>query len=233
MIARRLGLVRTFKRRSTGPTPASREALRGELDATVGQRSARLMKPRPRPQMVGELLDGARVVSSQRGRVAIDRETWRRLVGDRVARRTEPGPLIDGVLTIFVASAPWAQELSLLTRELLARLEPLALKVRSVRFRVRQQIHGPAALPRRPPAARAVLPSELSERLASVDDSELRQVIADAAELWLGRAARLSARSSAPSPQSAGARSAPPVKGSKPRPSTAPSTSGSRRERRR
>ena len=46
--------------------------------------------------MLGELLDGARVVSAQRGKVAIDRDTWRRLLGDRVARRTEPGGLARG-----------------------------------------------------------------------------------------------------------------------------------------
>jgi len=92
--------------------------------------------------MLGELLDGARVVSAQHGKVAIDRDTWRRLLGDRVARRTEPGALSGGVLTIYVASAPWAQELSLLVNELLERLKPLNLRIASLRFRVRQQIQG-------------------------------------------------------------------------------------------
>src|SRR5688572_643079 len=95
--------------------------------------------------MLAELLDGARVVSAERGRVAVDRDTWRRLVGDRVARRTEPGGLSGGVLTIYVASAPWAQELSLLTNELLERLKPLKLPISSVRFRVRQQIQSSTA----------------------------------------------------------------------------------------
>src|SRR5687767_2355436 len=157
--------------------------------------------------MLGELLDGARVVSAQRGRVAVDRDTWRRVVGDRIARRTEPGPLFGGVLTIFVASAPWAQELSLLTRELLERLKPLGLPISSVRFRVRQQIQAPSAGPKRRPSARAALPEELQARVASVEDAELRQVIAEAAELSLGRAERLSAKSAAPDPRSAAARS--------------------------
>jgi len=69
--------------------------------------------------------------------------------------------LTGGVLTIYVASAPWAQELSLLTTELLERLKPLQLRISSVRFRVRQQIQGPGAQQRRRPAARAALPSEL------------------------------------------------------------------------
>lgn len=183
--------------------------------------------------MLGELLDGARVVSAQRGRVAIPRDTWRRVVGDRIARRTEPGGLHDGVLTIYVASAPWAQELSLLTRELLERLKPLGLAVSSVRFRVRQQIRGPAATPKRRPAARAPLPSDLKQRVEAVEDPELRQSIAEAAELWLGRAAKLSARASAPAPRSAAGRSDPSAKRSAPRPAASPSRPESPRSRRR
>ena len=191
------------------------------------------MKARSRPQMLGELLDGARIVSAQRGKVAIDRDTWRRLLGDRVARRTEPGGLIGGVLTIYVASAPWAQELSLLTNELLERLKPLKLRISSVRFRVRQQIQGPGGLQRRRHAARAPLPSELKERVDSIEDAELRQVIADAAELWLGRAEKLSAKSAAPAPRSAAARSDRSGKSSAPRPSASPSTRGTPPARRR
>ena len=182
--------------------------------------------------MLGELLDGARVVSAQHGKVAIDRDTWRRLLGDRVARRTEPGALSGGVLTIYVASAPWAQELSLLSNELLERLKPLQLRIASLRFRVRQQIQAsPGGRLKPRPAARAALPAELAARVRAVEDPELRQVIADAAELWLGRIAKLSAKSAAPAPRSAGARSDPSARSSAPRPSASPSTPGSRKAR--
>ena len=183
--------------------------------------------------MLGELLDGARVVSAKHGKVAITRDAWRRIVGDRIARRTEPGGLWEGVLTIYVASAPWAQELSLLTTELLERLKPLNLSVTSVRFRVRQQIQAPAAARKRRPASRAPLPSELQRRVDSVEDPELRQVIADAAELWLGRAAQVSVKSSAPSPRSAGARSDPSAKSSAPQRAASPSTTENPKSRRR
>lgn len=183
--------------------------------------------------MLGELLDGARVVSAQRGHVAIDRDTWRRLLGDRVARRTEPGALSGGVLTIYVASAPWAQELSLLTTELMSRLRPLGLRIDSVRFRVRQQIQSSPSQPRRRPAARADMPDDLRERVASIDDPELRYAIAEAAELWLGRAAKLNARAAAPSPRSAGARSDPSAKSSAPRRGASPSTPEIQKGRRR
>jgi hypothetical protein len=167
--------------------------------------------------MVGELLDGARVVSAKRGGVAIDRETWRRLLGDRVARRTEPGPLSAGILTVYVASAPWAQELSLLSNELLQRLAPLGLRIGAVRFRVRQQIQGPAPGFKRRPAARAALPSELRERVETIDDAELRDAIANTLELWLGRDAKLNAKSNAQAPRSAAGRSDPSAKSSPPR----------------
>ena len=183
--------------------------------------------------MLGELLDGARVVSAERGKVAIPRDTWRRVVGDRIARRTEPGGLWGGVLTIYVASAPWAQELSMLTTELIERLKPLKLSIDSVRFRVRQQIQSPAAGPKRRPATRAALPSELQRRVDSVEDPELRRVIADAAELWLGRAAKLSAKSAAPGPRSAGARSDPSARSSAPRRAASPSTTEIPKSRRR
>ncbi len=184
--------------------------------------------------MLGELLDGARIVSAERGKVAIDRDTWRRLLGDRVARRTEPGALSGGVLTIYVASAPWAQELSLLTNELLERLKPLNLRIASVRFRVRQQIQGSAAArTKRRPAARAPLPAELAQRVEAVEDPELRQVIADAAGLWLGRLAKLNAKSAAPTPRSAASRSGPSARSSAPRPSASPGTPESQRSRRR
>jgi len=183
--------------------------------------------------MLAELLDGARVVSAQRGKVAIPRDTWRRIVGDRIARRTEPGGLYEGVLTIYVASAPWAQELSLLSGELLERLKPLALSVTSVRFRVRQRIQGPAVTPKRRPAARVALPNELQRRVDAIQDPELRQSIAEAAELWLGRAAKLSAKASAPSPRSAGGRSDPSARKSVPPRAASPSTSETPRSRRR
>jgi Dna[CI] antecedent, DciA len=205
------------------------------IDARRSRWSSLRVKPRSRPQMLGELLDGARIVSAERGRVAIDRDTWRRLLGDRVARRTEPGSLVAGVLTVYVASAPWAQELSLLTSELMERLKPLNLRLTSVRFRVRQQIQGPALGARRRPAARAALPAELRERVESVEDPELRQVIADAAELWLGRLAKqppLNAKSAARAPRSVASRSDRSGKSSPPRPSASPGTTGNPRPRR-
>ena len=129
----------------------------------------------------------------------IDREAWRRAVGDRIAARTEPGRLRNGVLTLHVASAAWAQELSFFTTDLLGRVQALGVAASSLRFQVRpvaaQRTAPRAATPVRP---RAVLPAEIEERLARVEDPALRAAIAEAAALGLASSApRARARRSA------------------------------------
>lgn len=137
-----------------------------------------------RPELVGALLEGARVKTSQAAGRAVDPERWQLAVGARIARSTTPGRLVQGVLTVNVASAVWAQELSLLERELIARLARVGLVVRSLRFRVSPQTRrAPLAAPRarRPAPPPAPLPAELEARLAAIEDPELRAVIAEAA----------------------------------------------------
>ncbi|HEY3498950.1 MAG TPA: DUF721 domain-containing protein [Polyangiaceae bacterium] len=161
------------------------------------------------PSPLGVLLDETRDLSARAGGVVIDRETWRRAVGERIAQRTEPGRLRGGVLTLHVASAAWAQELSFFVPDLLARIAALGVKVTSIRFRVRPNIAHPgarAAAQREAP--RAPLPPELEARLAAVSDPALRAAIAEAATLGLGRPA-LSSEPRARGPRGAAARSAP------------------------
>jgi hypothetical protein len=128
-------------------------------------------------------------VTLKRSRAALDRDTWRRAVGRRIAERTDVGSLRDGELTVYVASAAWAQELSLLTREITSCLEALGIRVERVRFRVRADLaKNPksAAAPARPKHVRP-LPPELSERVARIEDPELRAAITQAAGLALTR----------------------------------------------
>jgi predicted nucleic acid-binding Zn ribbon protein len=50
-------------------------------------------------------------------------EEWASLVGPQIAAVTEPESVTqDGVLRVRVATAPWANELSLMTPKILARL---------------------------------------------------------------------------------------------------------------
>lgn len=63
---------------------------------------------------------------------------WDEIVGKELARRTRPGPLLDGVLTVFVASSSWAQELSFHKLAVLKRIQHISGSgvVDDVRFSV-------------------------------------------------------------------------------------------------
>ena len=158
------------------------------------------------PSSIGALLEQARDVSARAGGVVIDREAWRRAVGDRIAARTEPGRLRSGVLTLHVASAAWAQELSFFSADLLARVKALGVPASSLRFQVR-----PIATQKTPersapePQPRATLPPDIQERLRHVEDPALRAAIAEAASL--GLAPRASSGQRARDPRSAAERS--------------------------
>jgi len=181
-------------------------------------------RPRDRPASLGTLLVTSRAAAARYAGTAIDREQWRRLVGEKIAARTEPGAKRGRELTVYVASASWAQELSLLVNEIVSRLKSVGVDVDTVRFRVRA-IDAPVrdAAAAKPSARRAPLPSELHRKLGTIEDEELRDAIADAAGLWLAREepAPTSARPGARSPrdeQSQNARSdrtSPPVRGAR------------------
>jgi len=141
---------------------------------------------RNKPAALGALLASSREAAARYAGTAIDREQWRRIVGERIAARTEPGAKRGRELTVHVASASWAQELSLLVNEIVARIRAAGITVDTVRFRVKE-----VAAPTRDPAAlkpvyrKAVLPSTLAAQLNGIDDPELRDAIGEAAALWL------------------------------------------------
>ena len=146
----------------------------------------------PRPTALGDVLDGTRRVTLQRSRAAVDRDTWRRAVGRRIADRTDVGQLKQGELTVYVASAAWAQELSLLTREIIERLGAHGVRVEKVRFRLKAPQAPRAERPsqeEKPAPPPKPLPAEFRARLDRVSDDELRGAIAGAAELALSRLA--------------------------------------------
>lgn len=145
--------------------------------------------PRVRaPSPLGSLLEDARDATAQASGLAVDRESWRRAVGARIASRAEPGRLRGSVLTVYVASAAWAQELSFLTTDILERVTKLGVAAKSLRFLVRPELSQRApAKKAEPPQRRAPLPEDLRQTLEAVDDPELRRTIATAASLSLAR----------------------------------------------
>lgn len=175
----------------------------------------------PGPSPLGDVLEGTRRVTLERTRAAIDRDTWRRALGRRIAERTEVGQLRGGELLVYVASAAWAQELSLLTREILERLAAHGVRAERIRFRVRPELGASKAASAKPESAQppaAELPAELDARLKHVADDELRGAIAGAATLAMARIDRAatrrplrttSVRPDARTPRAAATRSAP------------------------
>ncbi len=184
---------------------------------------------RDKPTSLGALLASSRERTARLAGTAIDRPTWRAIVGDRIAARTEPGPKRGGELTVFVASAAWAQELSLLVGEILPRLKSADVGVESIRFRVRAIAPEPSdASALKPIARRAPLPVELSGKLSDVADPALRDAIADAAGLWLARSEATSAPPAARAPRAAEARTSRSGRETEPSRAAAPDKRGKR-----
>src|SRR3954471_9670654 len=115
---------------------------------------------RNRPAALGSLLASSREAAARYAGTAGDHEQWRRIVGERIAARTEPGAKRGRELTVHVASASWAQELSLLVSEIVTRLKAAGIYVDTVRFRVKEiavAARAPAA--RKPTYRKATLPA--------------------------------------------------------------------------
>jgi len=141
---------------------------------------------RNKPAALGSLLASSREAAARYAGTAVDREQWRRIVGERIAARTEPGAKRGRELTVHVASASWAQELSLLVNEIVARLKAAGIHVDTVRFRVKEIAAEPRdAAARKPIYRKAPLPGALTDQLERIEDSELRDAISEAAALWL------------------------------------------------
>src|SRR4051812_36254908 len=102
------------------------------------------------PEPMGDLLDRAGEDRFARTRAPIPMREWKLAVGPRIADRAHPVLLERGVLLVKVTSSVWANELSMLAPELLARLKVRGFGVTSLRFRV-----GPLDLPERAPERRA------------------------------------------------------------------------------
>jgi Dna[CI] antecedent, DciA len=142
-----------------------------------------------RPKLVHpEALDGVLMRAGEnrfaRKKPPLPERLWIEAVGHRIAERAHPLGLEHGVLTVRAATSVWANELSLLSDELIARLRERGVAVNELRFRVGPlERHAPAAEPCEtrevpPPAS---LPGAMVEALQSVGDDELKQAIEGAA----------------------------------------------------
>jgi hypothetical protein len=116
----------------------------------------------------------------------ISRAEWTRVVGSRIAKRTEPIRLDDrGTLFVRTHNAAWANELSMLAEDIRAQLASCGFEVQALRFVVGKRKR---VTPRRgkvqvktaaPPNAE--LPERLQEQVQAVADPDLRGALAAAA----------------------------------------------------
>jgi predicted nucleic acid-binding Zn ribbon protein len=77
---------------------------------------------RRRPRSLGDALREVRAQAAPETLLAAVQSCWREAVGQQVAAEAEPVSERDGQVTIACRSATWAQELDLLSDELLERL---------------------------------------------------------------------------------------------------------------
>ena len=165
------------------------------------------------------LLEPVRAGAQTRGSGSIDRESWRRALGERLALKSEPETVHGKVLTVLVASSVWAQELSLLAPEIINRLRQAGFPIGELRWRVgklKSTARMGSKLLKIIPLTS--LPSNLEQALCQVADSELRNAIFQAAAHVMARQQQvlryraLSAkRPNARAPRSAGLKISPPA----------------------
>jgi predicted nucleic acid-binding Zn ribbon protein len=96
-----------------------------------------------RPDRLGDVMDGVLKRAGIADRVAQARviPEWRSLVGDQIARATEPLSVTpQGTLFVAVTTNAWMTELSLLEPELLRRLNQRTgeTPIRKIRWQIRR-----------------------------------------------------------------------------------------------
>jgi predicted nucleic acid-binding Zn ribbon protein len=147
------------------------------------------------PRAVGDLLaDAVPQLAERLAELRLHR-SWVAVVGSDIARRTRPGSLVEGCLTVLVDNSPWLHELSLRQPELLTRIRARCDSVRVLRFTVGSLGSDPEAAvthERRPaPALSERDRREIEEATATISDT----VLAATAQRLLTRA-RLAAGAS-------------------------------------
>src|SRR5688572_24830762 len=105
--------------------------------------------------------------------------TWAALVGADVARRTRPGAVVAGTLTVVVDNSPWLAELTLRADDLRARIAAQFPEVQALRFTLGtlEPAADAATAPRTRPA-QALTPADRAEidaATAAIGDPQLAE----------------------------------------------------------
>jgi hypothetical protein len=140
-------------------------------------------KPARGPKSLAELLAASPMLSARTAQISL--LDWQRSVGERLAVKTFPERISDGVLTVRVPSSTWAQELSLLSQVVLDRLQAAGHRIQRLRFHVAAAAPQPDLPVTR--VRRVALPTGLQQSIARLGDPEMRDAISEAAAYSLGR----------------------------------------------
>jgi predicted nucleic acid-binding Zn ribbon protein len=81
---------------------------------------SRRRAPRPLAAAIGEALERAEPATL----LAAVQSAWPEAVGEAIAREATPVSERSGVITVACSSSAWAQELDLLSANIVAKLEP-------------------------------------------------------------------------------------------------------------
>lgn len=133
-----------------------------------------------RPEALGEVIAVSSEARFAKVRPPLSARVWQDAVGARIADRSDPFRLESNVLWVRVATHTWATELSLLSRDILARLVAKGIAVRELRFKVGEIRPPERPIERResrkvPPPAK--LPPALAANIDAVADDELREAL--------------------------------------------------------
>lgn len=140
---------------------------------------------------LGSLLEETRTKAALNSGQLIDRETWRRILGDRIAQHSVPQSCRGKTLTVAVGSSVWAQELSLLMPDIIRRLQGAGFGVSDLRWQVQPlPTNKPATVRATRHLPLAQLPNEVELALGKVKDLELRHAIQEAAAHVIARQQR-------------------------------------------
>lgn len=127
--------------------------------------------------MIGDLLTDAVPQLSDRLAEVRLRRSWEAVVGSDIARRTRPGSLTEGCLTVVVDNSPWLHELNLRQAELLARIRGRCASVHVLRLTVGSlgidQEVAVAPQPRSAPSLSEQDRREIEEATATISDAAL------------------------------------------------------------
>lgn len=136
------------------------------------------------PEALGEVIERAGENRFAPKKLPIPLGQWRQIVGPRIADRTRPIELARQTLVVKVTTSVWANELSMLQDQLIAKLVEHGFDIKALRFRVGPLDVVEGVQERReyrkipPPAP---LTPELAKTLGTVEDEELRAMIERAA----------------------------------------------------